>query len=96
MAEPDGDPDVLSEGERPVNDLVLLGPTSASKHLRVLREVGAVDVRARTAAAVSAERPKPIDDWVKSYENSWSSESERLDVALDDLEPEHSTSSRRN
>jgi DNA-binding transcriptional ArsR family regulator len=40
--------DVLAGGERPVNDLVrLLGlaQPQVSKHLRVLREVGAVDVR---------------------------------------------------
>ena len=40
--------DVLADGERAVNDLVgQLGLTQpqVSKHLRVLREVGAVDVR---------------------------------------------------
>ena len=40
--------DVLASGERPVNDLVLqlgLAQPQVSKHLRVLREVGAVDVR---------------------------------------------------
>ena len=40
--------DVLAGGERPVNDLVaLLGLAQplVSKHLRVLREVGLVDVR---------------------------------------------------
>jgi DNA-binding transcriptional ArsR family regulator len=40
--------DALAGGERPVNDLVrLLGVAQpqVSKHLRVLREVGAVDVR---------------------------------------------------
>ena len=40
--------DVLAGGERPVNDLVRrlgLAQPQVSKHLRVLREVGAVDVR---------------------------------------------------
>jgi DNA-binding transcriptional ArsR family regulator len=40
--------DVLAGGERPVNDLVEalgLGQPQVSKHLRVLREVGAVHVR---------------------------------------------------
>ena len=40
--------DVLAGGERPVNDLVAalgLAQPQVSKHLRVLREVGAVDVR---------------------------------------------------
>ena len=40
--------DVLVGGERPVNDLVSVrgvAQPQVSKHLRVLREVGAVDVR---------------------------------------------------
>jgi DNA-binding transcriptional ArsR family regulator len=40
--------DELALGERPVNDLVRalgLAQPQVSKHLRVLREVGAVDVR---------------------------------------------------
>ena len=40
--------DALADGERPVNDLVdALGMAQpqVSKHLRVLREVGAVEVR---------------------------------------------------
>jgi len=40
--------DVLSERERPVNDLVEelgLAQPAVSRHLRVLREVGLVDVR---------------------------------------------------
>ena len=41
--------DLLAGGERPVNDLVDeldLAQPQVSKHLRVLREVGAVEVRA--------------------------------------------------
>ena len=40
--------DILAGGERPVNDLVSylgLAQPLVSKHLRVLREVGLVDVR---------------------------------------------------
>ena len=40
--------DVLAGGERPVNDLVAslgLAQPQVSKHLKVLREVGLVDVR---------------------------------------------------
>ena len=54
--------DVLAGGERPVNDLVRelgLAQPQVSKHLRVLREVGAVDVRERgPAAALLAQRPR--------------------------------------
>jgi DNA-binding transcriptional ArsR family regulator len=88
--------DVLAGGERPVNDIVmLLGLTQpqVSKHLRVLRDVGLVDVRdeGRQRMYRLNGRPlKPIHDWVKDYEDSWSERFDRLDVVLDELkEMEH-------
>ena len=64
--------DVLAGGERPVNELVgLLGlaQPQVSKHLRVLREVGAVDVRDEGRQRVyrlNGQALKPIHDWVKA------------------------------
>jgi DNA-binding transcriptional ArsR family regulator len=83
--------DALAEGERPVNDLVRalgLAQPQVSKHLRVLREVGAVDVRGRGRQRLyrlNGRALKPIHDWVKSYEESWSERFDRLDVVLDEL-----------
>ncbi|MDQ6750424.1 MAG: metalloregulator ArsR/SmtB family transcription factor [Actinomycetota bacterium] len=83
--------DVLAGGERPVNDLVaLLGMAQpqVSKHLRVLREVGAVEVRdqgRQRLYRLNGHALKPIHDWVKSYERSWSERFEQLDVVLDEL-----------
>jgi DNA-binding transcriptional ArsR family regulator len=83
--------DVLAGGERPVNDLVaLLGlaQPQVSKHLRVLREVGAVEVRdegRQRLYRLNGHALKPIHDWVKHYERFWSERFERLDDVLDDL-----------
>ena len=83
--------DVLARGERPVNDLVReLGLTQpqVSKHLRVLREVGAVAVRdegRRRLYSVNGHALKPIHDWVKPFERTWSERFEALDDVLDDL-----------
>jgi DNA-binding transcriptional ArsR family regulator len=83
--------DALAGGERPVNDLVrLLGlaQPQVSKHLRVLREVGAVDVREdgrQRLYRLNGRALKPIHDWVKAYEETWSERFEALDVVLDDL-----------
>jgi DNA-binding transcriptional ArsR family regulator len=83
--------DLLAGGERPVNDLVgLLGlaQPQVSKHLRVLREVGAVEVRdegRRRLYRLNGHALKPIHDWVSTYERSWSQRFERLDVVLEDL-----------
>jgi DNA-binding transcriptional ArsR family regulator len=86
--------DVLAGGERPVNDLVRalgLGQPQVSKHLRVLREVGAVDVREegrQRLYRLNGEALKPIHDWVKNYERTWSERFELLDVVLEELKQE--------
>jgi len=83
--------DVLAGGERPVNDLVaLLGlaQPQVSKHLRVLREVGVVDVRdqgRRRLYRLNGPALKPIHDWVKAYEQTWAERFEQMDVVLEDL-----------
>jgi DNA-binding transcriptional ArsR family regulator len=83
--------DVLAGGERPVNALVaqlgLVQPL-VSKHLRVLREVGLVDVRDEGRQRVyrlNGRSLKPIHDWVKTYERTWTQRFDRLDAVLDDL-----------
>jgi DNA-binding transcriptional ArsR family regulator len=54
----------------------------------VLREVGLVEVReeGRQRMYRMNGRPlKPIHDWVKDYERSWSQRFDRLDVVLEEL-----------
>jgi DNA-binding transcriptional ArsR family regulator len=83
--------DLLADGERPVNDLVtLLGLTQpqVSKHLRVLREVGAVQVRGegrRRLYRLNGAALKPIHDWVKAYEQTWQERFEAMDDVLEQL-----------
>ena len=83
--------DVLAGGERPVNDLVLelgLAQPQVSKHLRVLREVGAVEMREagrQRLYRLNGEALRPIHDWVKNYERSWNERFEQLDSMLDEL-----------
>jgi DNA-binding transcriptional ArsR family regulator len=83
--------DVLAGGELAVNDLVValgLAQPLVSKHLRVLREVGLVESRGlgkQRIYRLVGHRLKPIHDWVKSYEESWSQRFDRLDVVLAEL-----------
>jgi DNA-binding transcriptional ArsR family regulator len=83
--------DALADGERPVNDLVRvlgLAQPQVSKHLRVLREVGAVEVRddgRRRLYRVNGSALRPIHDWVKSYEGMWSERFDELDLVLAEL-----------
>jgi DNA-binding transcriptional ArsR family regulator len=86
--------DLLATGDRPVSDLVRrLGVAQplVSKHLRVLREVGLVDVRdegRQRIYRVDGRSLKPIHDWIKSYERAWSERFDRLDDVLEDLKEE--------
>jgi DNA-binding transcriptional ArsR family regulator len=83
--------DLLAGGERSVNDLVtLLGlaQPQVSKHLRVLREVGLVDVRdegRQRMYRLNGQALKPIHDWVKNYERTWNESFEALDELLEEL-----------
>ena len=83
--------DALARGERPVNDLVRvlgLAQPQVSKHLRVLREVGAVDVREagrQRLYRLNGHALKPIHDWVKDYEQTWTDRFDRLDAVLEAL-----------
>ncbi|HEY7754732.1 MAG TPA: metalloregulator ArsR/SmtB family transcription factor [Actinomycetota bacterium] len=83
--------DVLAGGERPVGDLVeRLGVSQpvVSKHLRVLREVGLVDVRdagRQRIYRLNGRSLKPIHDWVARYEDTWNERFDRLDTVLEEL-----------
>ena len=83
--------DALAGGERPVNDLVAqlgLAQPQVSKHLRVLREVGAVDVRdegRQRLYRLNGHALKPIHDWVSNYERTWTERFGELDAVLEDL-----------
>ena len=86
--------ELLAHGERPVNDLVArlgLAQPQVSKHLRVLREVGLVAVRdeGRQRMYRLNGRPlKPIHDWVRSFEQTWSERFAALDEVLEKLKAE--------
>ena len=86
--------DVLAGGERPVNDLVAileLSQPQVSKHLRVLREVGLVDVRDEGRQRIyrlNGRTLKPIHDWVKAFERTWDERFTRMDAVLEELKQE--------
>jgi DNA-binding transcriptional ArsR family regulator len=83
--------DLIAGEERSVGELVELlglGQPQVSKHLRVLREVGAVSVRdqgRRRLYRLNGHALKPIHDWVKNYEQTWTERFEALDVVLVEL-----------
>jgi DNA-binding transcriptional ArsR family regulator len=84
--------DLLREEERPVGDLVRLLAASqpaVSKHLRVLRDAGLVDVRVDAQRRLYRVRPEPlrvVDEWLEPYRLLWASRLDDLERHLDRME----------
>src|SRR4051794_41739406 len=85
---------LLRGGERPVTNLAQdLGMTQpqASKHLRVLREVGLVQVRGagkQRLYGLDARGLRPVHEWVGGFEEFWNATFDRLDEYVRDLAQE--------
>jgi len=83
--------EALADGERSVNELVEavgLAQPQVSKHLRVLREVGAVEVRdegRHRLYRLNGSALKPIHDWVRAFARTWDERYDALDVVLSEL-----------
>lgn len=81
--------ELLRERPRPVGELVQrLGLTQpgTSKHLRVLREAGLVQVHAEAQRRVYALDPAPLaelDAWLAPYRRLWGESLEALERHLD-------------
>ena len=84
--------DLLREKERPVGDLVAklgISQPAVSKHLRVLRDAGLVEVTAdaqRRLYRVHAEPLREIDDWLTPYRKAWSKRIDALERHLDEMQ----------
>ena len=83
--------DLLRDGERPVGELVgaldVSQPT-VSKHLRVLRDAGLVDVRASAQLRLYRLRPEPLqelDAWLAPYRAMWAGRLDALERVVDTL-----------
>ena len=81
--------DLLRDGELPVGELVdrlRMSQPAVSKHLRVLRDAGLVEVRADAQRRLYRIRPEPLaelDDWLASYRKLWSKSLDRLEDHLE-------------
>ena len=84
--------DLLREKERPVGDLVSalrVSQPAVSKHLRVLRDAGFVEVRSDAQRRLYRVRPEPlreIADWLEPYRAMWSSRLDDLERHLDRMD----------
>lgn len=81
--------ELLAPGERPVNDvarLLHLSQPQASKHLKVLKEVGLVNVREagqQRFYALNGRALQPIHEWSRQFEAHWNERLDRLEALLE-------------
>jgi DNA-binding transcriptional ArsR family regulator len=84
--------DLLLAGERPVGALVEhlhVSQPGVSKHLKVLRDAGLVEVRhdaQRRIYRVRAEPLAEIDAWLAPYRRLWAKRLDALERHLDETE----------
>jgi DNA-binding transcriptional ArsR family regulator len=81
--------DLLRDGELTVGELVArlrMSQPAVSKHLRVLKDAGMVEVRADAQRRLYRIRPEPLaelDDWLATYRKLWSKSLDRLEDHLE-------------
>jgi DNA-binding transcriptional ArsR family regulator len=84
--------ELLAPRERSVNDvaqLLGLAQPQASKHLKVLKEVGLVTVREvgkQHFYVLNGGALKPVHDWTARFEAFWRESFDRLDELLVDMQ----------
>jgi len=89
--------DLLRDGERPVGELVdrlSMSQPSVSKHLRVLRDSGLVDVRVDAQRRLYRLRPealREVDTWIAPYRRLWEGRLERLERHLATMQNKEGT-----
>ena len=84
--------DYLAPRERPVGDIVIalgLAQPSVSKHLRVLRDVGLVEVRRdgrQVFYRTNAEGIRPLHEWTTRFERYWRHQLRRVKERAERIE----------
>lgn len=84
--------ELLRSGPRPVNDITVeleLGQPQVSKHLRVLKDAGLVEVTPRAQQRLYALRPeglRSVHAWLERYRQLWDARLDAMDELVAELE----------
>lgn len=93
--------ELLRDGPRPVQEIearLKLNQPQTSKHLRVLREAGLVDVQPLAQQRHYTLRPEPmrrIHDWIERYRSLWEARFDALDSLVKEIERNKNPRRRR-
>jgi len=92
--------ELLRAGPRPVGEIgerLRLRQPQVSKHLRVLKGAGLVEVEARAQQRVYQLRPRPLrelHEWLERYRRLWDERFLEMDALLDELKLEKKSKRR--
>ena len=93
--------ELLRVGPLPVNDIgerLQLNQPQVSKHLRVLKEAGLVDVQPRAQQRLYELRAQPLrqlHEWLERYRQLWDARFEELDKVIKHLKKKEKSDGRR-
>jgi DNA-binding transcriptional ArsR family regulator len=83
--------ELLRGGPQPVNEIhvrLKLRQSQASQHLKVLRDVGLVEIEPRAQQRLYSLRAEPLrqlHDWLDTYRHIWEQRFEALDEIIEEL-----------
>jgi len=93
--------EVLGQRPRSVGEIcdeLSLGQPQASKHLRVLRQTGVVEVEAKAQRRIYSLRAAPLRElnaWLERYRRIWDERLDRLDEVIEGIKEEENRHGRR-
>ncbi|MGN6105895.1 MAG: ArsR/SmtB family transcription factor [Kofleriaceae bacterium] len=93
--------ELLRAGPRPVNDIgerLQLNQPQVSKHLRVLKQAGLVEVQPRAQQRLYELRAQPLrelHDWLERYRELWDARFAELDELVAELTAKEDTDGRK-
>jgi DNA-binding transcriptional ArsR family regulator len=94
--------ELLRAGPRPVNDIrvrLRLRQSQASQHLKVLKDVGLVEMEPRAQQrlySLRAEPLKQLHDWLDRYRHIWEERFKALDEVVEELKREEQSDAAGN
>lgn len=93
--------ELLRSGPHAVNDIgatLRLHQPQVSKHLRVLKEAGLVEVEAKAQQRLYALRPEPLRHlhaWLEGYRELWDERFDEMDKLIEELNEKEKAHGRR-
>jgi DNA-binding transcriptional ArsR family regulator len=93
--------ELLRKGPRPVNDIgdsLALNQPQVSKHLKILKDAGLVEVHPQAQHRVYALQPRPLEamqEWLDRYHDLWHARLDGLDVVIAALKAKEAARGRK-